>query len=417
MLWPYNIRNFTEWKPHKPKKYGGTSPLSFGIDPETGELLSPVKPKRELSDAQRAALKATIAAQADIDASIVESSRRDNLTVEGMHLFARVDYFTHPEDLLSMFKTTRPVCGLHVNGTSVDYDLSEYLEQLIDFEDERAAKTGHSSSKRYMDAIILMVPKDLSHKRYAEFTDEYMALLPALYCKMPWFARSYTRNKGRFIIICFSERTFTVEPTEQHLYYKSDFYRSRLTGKRCTASDDNAVLAYKKGDVSSSITSQFSLTKTQHFHKSKGSFYAFVSDLKASLVSLFKSFGVYDSHPMLKRYKGDGFFNGRGRNIRRYNRMFAEVEAELLKWQDALKGTGLYDREAFHVLVSNLRNVQSNFTGTFHTETGHPIRYTVRFACPSESVDETIDLLKRKLVDMITGYVSKVFAIHNARLA
>ena len=417
MTWLYEMRGFTGWKPCKPKKYASLTPSSFAVDPDTGELLSPAKPKRELSDAQRAALKATAAAQAEIDASIVESSRRDNLTVEGMHLFARVDYFTHSEDLLSMFKTTRPVCNLHVNGEPVDYDLNKYLDQLIAFEDERALKTGHSSSKRYMDAIILMVPKGLNHKRYEEFVTEYMSLMPDSYAKMPWFARSYTRNKGRFIIICFSERTFTVEPTEQHLYYKSDFYRSRLTGKRCTAADDNAVLEYKKGDVMSSLTSQFSLTKTQHFHKSKGSFYAFISDLKANLVSLFKSFGVYDSHPMLKRYKGDGFFNGRGRNIRRYNRMFAEVEAELLKWQDALKGTGLYDREAFHVLVSNLRNVQSNYTGIFRTETGHPIRYTVRFACPSESVDETIDLLRRKLINMLEGYVNKVFAAHNARFA
>ena len=360
---------------------------------------------RPLTEAQQAALDR----QNAIDTAICESvdSNADELDFEDIHTFVRLEPLKDPDLIIDMIRTTKPVCGLHVLSKPYNTDIETYAQQLIEFEKRCAAKINQTAI-RYLCTITIMLPLDLPCEKYASYAEKFITYMPAAVQKMPWFARNFTRGKAQYIVFCFTEREYYPDGKVQHVIQKSDFYRNPVNGRRCKADTPGAVLVISKGTVLSTETAFFSLNKTQNFHLSNAEFKRMCNRIKNALRELMEDIFNCMQHfvPALYRYKGDGHFGFRGHNIREYNRMFVNLEVKLKQVADTLRTLGLYDENAFHVLLGNLHEIQKHQKGTYKPNT-HSFHYIVRFVGEKQKLRDNLLLMQSKIEKVIDDYFQR----------
>lgn len=351
--------------------------------------------------------------EAHVDEAIVASARGSEATpAYGRHQYVKVEVVDSDADLLVMLERMPAVCPLHSRGEEMpDVDVCSYMKELIAFEDARAAAGGLQEVRktRYGMLITVMLPLEMTKNQYAPFVCDLMRELPCHCAQKTWFARSTKRGKATYVVIFVNERDYYSEPHLFETYQKGDSFRDSVTGRRCRKDCPTAIPWRKDGDLLKTEYSQFSPSKGRELHLNSRGTIAFVLSIKRICRALFDLLHQFlKETPMLFRYKGDGFFGQRGRTIRRYNRMFAKIENILEDHWYALHAGGIFSEDAFLRLLSELRQLQLNYSGQYRTGNSHFLRYTVCFHGAPDYIDSSIDFVMRKMTACINRFTAKM---------
>lgn len=252
--------------------------------------------------------------------------RRETATYN-QHIFIRKTRLQKQKDVRMILKSQELITPLFLHGAESCISVGDYLKELIAFEKQAAAKTGHAGKFTILDAYTVMLPEGCSRMLYEDFAESIIQDTHGG-DKLPHFVTLWHEGAGTFLTVYFSARDYYPEGQSVELKAPADSYRN-AAGLHCRPDAAGAVLVRKKGDIIRTINTKFSLTKSDLFHMPAKEFYRVISRMKKHIAQLITEIGKAPAF-ILPRFAGESFkFRRMKKGCTRINKILAQWEKRL----------------------------------------------------------------------------------------
>lgn len=334
----------------------------------------------------------------------------DALPSTGLHLFSRLEDITSRRSLNEWLRASDAFGGLYLYNCECSYPVDSYLNELFKYERVCVNKRNKGTRILYMSVLRLMMPIDLPQRLYREFGERVASrMLIGSQGVVPYFMRTMKRGKCTYLLLFFSERYFYPDGRVMEITASSDFYRNPVTGQRCSADCEGAVLAMKKGDVIRTTVSKFSIkeriTRVDH-HTTKRQRKRLKWLMKQYFTehlapqsndALFARLSHDTAAPMLKA------------KCCEYNTYLQRMETKCTELLDALKGSGFDDALSdVHDFIKHWRKQALVSEGSIRIN-NHSFKYTINFKSTLENFHEALEAMFFNFEQAFNRLVATVF--------
>lgn len=233
-------------------------------------------------------------------------------------------------------------------------------------------ENGKKYEHRFGYSMTILIPKGVDVGSYGTIAKNVMKELLVGHKQVSWIAEATTQGKGSYLTftICLAKK-YKKDKTVR-VFYSNDVYKH--SEKKCftKASDPNAILVYKKGDVKEEVQTTWS-KKIRLFEMEKSEFINnFIPMLKRivtrsiNLVKKIKAgnYLKYIKHVTLEDKRKTIYYNI---NVRYYNDFIAEANMKLRYWENAIYSDSKYYQD--EATLTSWNAFKQKFLGYTHKRT------------------------------------------------
>ena len=318
------------------------------------------------------------------------------------HTFVRADVVAEREACIALLQSMNDLSPLYTPEGTMDIALTYFINRLADHEEHVVKGRRH----RMLDVLYVMLPEDFPMSFLSDFAQE---LMDTFFDEVDTFFFGTTKKgKATYLTVCCTERTFYPNGKEVPILAKGDFYRNKLTGRRCRADDENAVLVWRNGTVLRYEIHYFS-QKTEIFRGPEMALKARIRRIKEFIKNRFDEYQCKkNKKTFLPRVTSEARPFLCRTALLMYNRAVSRIEASLFNCFEWIDSMGFSDSALFERCVRKLRRSLTKQSGIADVGYQKKFGYDLVFSGDLSKIRGTLDLLKRKAENMIIKIKEKI---------